>query len=252
LGRGTSPVINARPKDMDGDGDLDVVAASWGDSTIWVFENAAGTWKTHRVHHGEPVIIGFMMELDDLNGDGRIDIVSSSGPRFEHRDEIRWFEQPKTLGGSWDHHLIGSLDPDKATGLQLVDINDDGRKDLFAGGYSWEPWDHEPENPAPEDVSGRLAWFEAPSDPTEPWTRHDVSRRRRGMFDLFQVVDLSNGGAGDGLPDILTTRGNSGHYDGVIWLEQVRTAAPGPTFTAARSKDSPELPLPRARVASRR
>lgn len=240
LARATFPVINARPVDLDGDGDLDVVGASWGDESIWVFERNAGTWTRHLVHSGEPTSIGFMLELADLDGDGLIDIVSGSGPRFRRADQIHWFQQPDTMSDRWRHHLIGGIGPDKATGLELIDLNGDGRDDLFVGGYSWEPWTHEPSNPKATDVCGRLAWFEAPADPTRPWARHDISRRRRGMFDVFEVADVN----GDGLEDILTTRGNSGEYDGVIWLEQLRSAQPGPAFVPARDVDSPEIPLP--------
>ncbi len=41
--------------------------------------------------------------------------------------------------------------------------------------------------------------------------------------------------------DFVTTRGNSTPYDGVLWLEQVRTDNPVPSFDQAREVDSPEL-----------
>ncbi len=46
---------------------------------------------------------------------------------------------------------------------------------------------------------------------------------------------------GDGDVDFVTTRGNSTPYDGVLWLEQVRTGDPVPSFDRAREVDSPEL-----------
>jgi hypothetical protein len=72
------------------------------------------------------------------------------------------------------------------------------------------------------------------------WARHDFSRRQRGMFDKFVAQDLD----GDGDVDFVSTRGNSGSYDGVFWLEQVRSAGPRPAFLRARTQDSPEVPLP--------
>jgi hypothetical protein len=44
--------------------------------------------------------------------------------------------------------------------------------------------------------------------------------------------------------DLLSTRGNSAPYDGVFWLEQVRTSKPMPRFKAARDKESEEVGLP--------
>ena len=60
------------------------------------------------------------------------------------------------------------------------------------------------------------------------------------MFDLFVPYDIDD----DGDLDFFGTRGNSGEYDGVFWLEQVRTAEPVRSFTPARDRDSPEFPLP--------
>jgi hypothetical protein len=60
------------------------------------------------------------------------------------------------------------------------------------------------------------------------------------MFDKFVARDMD----GDGDVDLLGTRGNSGPYDGVFWLEQVRSREPRPAFTQARERESPEIPLP--------
>ena len=56
----------------------------------------------------------------------------------------------------------------------------------------------------------------------------------RGMYDKWLLVDLD----GDGDLDAAGTRGNSEPYDGVLWLEQVRSSEPGAVFTQARSSDS--------------
>ncbi|HOJ73821.1 MAG TPA: VCBS repeat-containing protein [Phycisphaerae bacterium] len=236
IGQCNTP-INLHPIDMDGDGDLDMVAGSRGERKIYVYENLGRgrKWKEILIHSGQPDASGFMMEFADLNGDGRIDIVTQvSG------GGIIWFEHPAEWSARWPIHEIGTVAPDHATGLKLVDINGDGRLDLFTGGYSDDPRKREPENISPHDSCGRLAWFEQPADPKAPWIRHDISRRRRGMFDAFVPVDINR----DGLIDFVATRGNSGEYDGVLWLEQVRTDKPERAFRQAREKDSPEVPLP--------
>jgi hypothetical protein len=60
------------------------------------------------------------------------------------------------------------------------------------------------------------------------------------MFDKFVPRDMD----GDGDIDFVSTCGNSVPYDGVFWLEQVRTDEPAPSFERARPEDSEEMPLP--------
>ena len=226
------------PVDLDRDGDMDLLAGSRGERVILLYENLAmgQRWTEHVIHQGEPVSEGFIMELADLNGDGRPDMVTHGA----QNGEILWFEQPANPRHTWSPRAIGSISPDKASGIGFADINGDGRPDVIAGGYSASPRLEEPKDPTPQDRSGRIAWFEQPANAYGPWVRHDVSRRRRGMFDVFVPADLNN----DGLVDFVTTRGNSGKLDGVIWLEQVRTTTPERVFARARVEDSREMPLP--------
>ena len=43
---------------------------------------------------------------------------------------------------------------------------------------------------------------------------------------------------------LIGTRGNSEPYDGVIWLEQIRSKKRLKNFIQAREKDSKHMPLP--------
>ena len=113
------------------------------------------------------------------------------------------------------------------------------RADAITGAYSRGPRDQDGDL-SPSDLLGRIAWFESPEDPTQPWTRHDVSRRKRGMYDKFIPRDMD----GDGDVDFLYTRGNSAAYDGLFWLEQVRTENPVHAFTTEHESDSAQMPLP--------
>ncbi len=177
---------------------------------------------------------GFNLEYADLNRDGRLDIVgSANGGLF-------WFEQPERIDDAWNAHFIGRFTPDSMTGMEIADINGDGRLDVIGGSYSRGP--REGDGDVDEnDALGRIGWFEHPVDATEAWTRHDISRRKRGMFDKFIARDMD----ADGDIDFVGTRGNSNPYDGVYWLEQVRSSTPRPAFERARAEDSPEMPLPR-------
>ena len=153
---------------------------------------------------------------------------------------VVWLAQPADAGGVWQAHTIGDLVPDRLVGFVLADIDGDGRRDAFSGAYSQGPRDVDAAEVSASHRAGRLAWFEHPGDPAGTWIRHDVSRRVRGMFDKFVVHDMD----GDGDVDLLGTRGNSVPYDGVFWLEQVRSAEPLPAFDQARERESRQLPLP--------
>jgi hypothetical protein len=91
----------------------------------------------------------------------------------------------------------------------------------------------------PSESLGLLAWFEHPKVNLNEWKRHNISRRKRGMFDKLLARDMDN----DGDIDFISTRGNSYPYYGVFWLEQVRTANAKQVFEKARTLDSEEMPL---------
>ena len=112
----------------------------------------------------------------------------------------------------------------------------------MTGAYSRGARDHDDPTITRNDPVGRISWFEnpGPQQVAEPWSRHDISRRQRGMYDKWLARDVDH----DGDVDFIGTRGNSEPFDGVIWLEQRRTDRPAITFTQARRQDSRQLPLP--------
>ncbi len=227
---------NSEPVDLDGDGDLDIVVGSRGENRILWFENLGGpdfSFEEHAIEIDGSSGAGFNLAYADLNHDGRLDIVLGI------TGGLGWIEQPEQISGSWKAHWIGTFVPDSMTGFTLADIDGDGDLDIIGGSYSRGVRDRDG-NVSPDDPLGRIGWFEQPTDPAGEWTRHDISRRKRGMYDKFEGHDLDR----DGDIDFVTTRGNSHPYDGVIWLEQVRSEKPLPAFERARATDSAEMPLP--------
>ncbi len=227
---------NAEPVDLDGDGDLDIVGGSRGEARLVYFENIsadAAEFREHALSVANAETGGFNLDYADLNGDGRLDIVAATSIG------LAWLEQPPDAATPWQAHRIGDFGPDTMTAIKLADIDSDGDQDVVVGSYSLGPRDRDGDVTA-DDPLGRIGWFANPGTPGEPWPRHDVSRRKRGMFDKFLARDLDH----DGDLDLVGTRGNSAPYDGVFWLEQVRTKAPGPAFRRARAEDSQEMPLP--------
>jgi hypothetical protein len=181
-----------------------------------------------------------MVDFHDMNGDGRLDIITNETP-----NDFVWLQQPDHPSKAWPIHQIGTIAPDNSAGITVADIDGDGDQDIMAGGYSQNPRDHDGEEITAESHVGRIAWFENPGEPEGQWTRHDISRRKRGMFDAFVPRDMD----GDGDLDFVATRGNSANFDGVFWLEQVRTGQPVKSFAPARDSESAPLPLPGGRAA---
>lgn len=262
----------AMPVDIDGDGDLDVLAASRLEERIYLLENKGRTSSAMvaivphavRIDASEPAAgcqvtsTAFQSRFGDLDGDGRLDLVVGVMERCGDARAPRglpalgWLRQPASLDGAWTYHRIGDILPDTVIGIELADIDGDGDLDVVTGGYSglnilsggYTAATREEDHPGvtSADTVGRIAWFANRGDPAGAWTRHDVSRRVRGMFDQFVARDMD----GDGDLDLVSTRGNSGRFDGVFWLEQVRSTAPARSLAPARRTESRALPLPPA------
>jgi hypothetical protein len=236
--------INAEPVDLDDDGDLDVVAGSRGERRILWFENlGALDFREHRIDVDRSLvdreqvlnITGFNMDYADLDGDGRKDIIANAWP-----SSLVWLKQPERFDQPWRLTLLGDIGPDQLVSVRLGDLDGDGDLDAITGAYSRGPRDHDGEAITAADPLGRIAWFENPGAQAGlEWIRHDISRRQRGMYDKWLLRDLD----GDGDLDAIGTRGNSAPYDGVIWLEQIRTSKPRASFEQARERDSQQMPL---------
>ncbi len=255
LGRVLIP-INAQPVDIDNDGDLDVIGGSRGEARLIWFENQGALKFGYRpllvrgsalpvgspfrrppyLNNDKPGITGFNMDFADLNRDGRTDIVVNEWPHH-----LVWLAQPARASNEWQLSVIGDTAPDMLVSMRLADIDNDGDLDAFTGTYSLGPRAADGEEIDKQSPAGRISWFENPGLLVAgPWQRHDIVRRKRGMYDQWVARDLD----GDGDIDMLGTRGNSAPYDGVIWLEQVRTVAPVRVFEPARARDSAGLALP--------
>lgn len=142
---------------------IDDCTASWTMREIW-----AG------VHAG--------LSAGDIDGDGDIDLVRSQ-IWLENVNGGKHWKEHKFCGIAWANrkeHYFYYL----ASRSWIADINRDGRPDIVLT-----------ENEIP---GGRIAWFEAPKDPTQPnWRPHILKAsddEARGPYHSLQLADFDKDG----------------------------------------------------------
>ena len=113
--------------DLDGDGDLDIVSASYNDSTIAWYENDgaadpvfAATDITTSASGAHDVF------LSDIDRDGDIDIVSA-----EYSGTIAWYENDGAANPTWTGIDIAT-DVQGARSVFVADMDRDGDMDIIS------------------------------------------------------------------------------------------------------------------------
>jgi len=231
--------------DFTGDGKLDIVAGPY----LYV----APDWKARTIR----TIIGdvdeagkgyrhdFMNLPLDVDGDGRLDVVSCSW----HEKRSTWYRNTGEAAGEWPEAIVevngnfecgdlwdidgdgktlevlpdtrrtawyeaGQL-PDGTRGL-VVHVVSENEK-MFGGGVGDLSGDGRPDIVRPD------AWYEAPEDPRGgQWKEHPlaVGSLEEGKAEhtpQIQVYDVN----ADGKNDVVTS---SAHRYGIFWYEQTRKA----------------------------
>lgn len=124
--------------DLDGDGDLDVVAgrrpAGANEPTVLVAHLNPGTgdsgpWPSDVIGRSEHPIDRIVVA--DLNGDRRADIVVTEEryPGLEADGNLWWFEQPRRPDAEWRrHHVVTQY---SMNSLDVADIDQDGDTDIL-------------------------------------------------------------------------------------------------------------------------
>ncbi|WP_299122523.1 T9SS type A sorting domain-containing protein [uncultured Winogradskyella sp.] len=123
-------------RDLDNDGDLDIITSSTQDDLLVWFRNNDGQGS----FSGQLVIedANFMQSaiaVDDIDMDGDLDIVSKNALR------IRWYENDDA-GNFTIQHIVNS-DNRQVDAIEILDIDNDGDNDIVVGsnnsgnGLSW-------------------------------------------------------------------------------------------------------------------
>ncbi|MEC8252999.1 MAG: VCBS repeat-containing protein [Planctomycetota bacterium] len=177
--------------DVDGDGDVDVIAASPYDNTIAWLENTDGLGN-----FGAQQVISTNaasahgVYAADIDGDGDIDVLSAS--RFDSK--VAWYENTDGLGSFGAQQVI-TTSASGAHSVFAADVDGDGDLDVLSA----------------SDLDDKIAWYE--------------NTDGLGTFGADQVISASADGAnsvhaadvdGDGDLDALSA---SSLDDKIAWYE---------------------------------
>ncbi|MBI4586576.1 MAG: VCBS repeat-containing protein [Planctomycetes bacterium] len=171
--------------DVDGDGKKDIIA--------WPFWYRAPDWNTAEiapVKKYDPAggySDSFLNFAEDLNGDGRLDLVFIGFPG----NPALWFENPGKAGGHWKQHAIYKSACNESPAY--LDLNGDGKRELLMGVES----------------EGLLGWFEPGKGPEDGWIAHAVNQPKPGAPGTNRYWHGLGAGDvnGDGRLDVIINQG---------------------------------------------
>ncbi len=151
----TTRIVDMRPADLDGDGDLDLALAQFGydqGEVAWL-ENSGGLTGPFTRHVILNLSGAVNVVIDDFNGDHRSDIVALLSQQWE---EVYYFQNTGN-GNFTSQRIWGSTNEDYgSSGISVADLNRDGRPDVvYSNGDGFGP----AATPGPRPWHG-LQWFE--------------------------------------------------------------------------------------------
>ena len=247
--------------DVDRDGLTDVVSLGTDSAgVLWLgwFKNpgeADGDWTAQTID----TLALHDIEVADLNGDGRLDVVGRNQEAFPPGNGDTLHLYFHDLQGRWSAFRIPCANGE---GLKISDINRDVRPDIIINGSWFENtgidtvWiEHEYTTTytyrsvavdvadidgdslvdillAPSEKIGgtyRISWFQAPPDPTgSGWPEHIVEDGVETVHHSMRAADFDN----NGTMDIATAKMHSGNSlpevkiflnegQGLAWTKQV-------------------------------
>ena len=201
--------------DLDGDGDLDVVAASSGNDSILWFENDCDTPPSCSTRPGfterlvsDTAITARAVFAADLDGDGDDDVVTASSGD----DTVAWYEHQVGTPPTFARNVI-SADTVSADGVHVADVDGDTHLDVVSISA----------RTGTTQTQDKLAWFENDGVAGEPslTTEHVIATTASGALSLT-TADLDM----DGAAEVLAARSGTP----VVWFDNPVPTAP--TFVA--------------------
>ena len=233
--------------DIDGDGDMDIVGAAFGDHDVSWWENLDGTgtsWAEHPIDSSFSYAESVCSE--DIDDDGDMDVVAASA---DNSGGTYWWENLDGSGMSWTERAIDEEFP-YAVWVCCTDINGDGDIDVLGAsidadeipwwenldgsGTSWAKHVVTSDFPYAECVhsddidgdgdmdvigcggSGKVAWWENATGTGTLWALHLVGSYS-SVLDCVYSDDID----GDGDTDLIVAADDMGILDDVCWWENL-------------------------------
>ena len=202
--------------DVDGDSDIDVLAAATSDlseGVIYWWENLDGSgtsWGEHIVN--DEFAGAVFVHAADLDGDDDIDVIGAANV---DRDII-WWENADSVGTSWTEHLING-EYWGAASVYAADVDGDDDMDVLGAG----------------EVNCDVTWWENVDGLGTTWEEHIVDEEFTGADSVF-AADVD----GDMDIDILAA---ARVVNDIAWWENVDGA--GTSWTKHTVIDDFENPL---------
>lgn len=190
-----SGIQAVRAADMDGDGDLDVIALSHNSKKVVWFANTNGLGTFGAEQLISPTVLGSSpqtsLSIADIDGDGDMDVLV---PFYGASDKISWFENLSGNGTVWKENLVTTA-VDSPTLVLLADLDGDHDKDIISVSIS----------------DGKLAWYEN----IDGLGNFGPQKIIRQEFSLMGAIAADVDGDGD--LDIISTAGIT--FNEMAWYE---------------------------------
>lgn len=165
--------------DLNGDGLLDLAVRNQGafggdggHTLYFYYQQPNGNWTRYQ----QEIADGEGLKMADINGDGKMDLVTNSY-WFENKGGMEyWPEHKFTDTWTWPNAFV-----------EVADMNKDGRPDILH---------------SPAELFGnyyRISWFEAPANPYALWKEHVVIDSVETVIHSIRAADFD----ADGNMDIM-------------------------------------------------